>query len=572
MKFMTFGEIMLRLKSPGLERFFQSQMLEATFGGGEANVAVSLANYGQDVAYLTVLPKNVIADECIRDLRSFGVDVSRIVRSDKGRLGIYFLETGANQRPSKVVYDRAYSSIALAGPGDIDWDRAFEGVEWFHITGITPAISESAKDLSLEAVKEAKKRGITVSCDLNYRKNLWKYGVRAAEVMREIANYVDVAIANEEDVQKSLEITTDVVVESGELDRAKYKALGDKVLAAYPNMKMIAITLRESKSADWNGWAACLNDRGHFYESRRYEIRDIVDRVGGGDSFGGGLLYGLNHYEDKQQALEFAVAASCLKHSILGDFNRVTVDEVEKLMGGDGLITGAAYGIGFAIAEAFAAAGAKICFNCRGEHHMEAALKAYAEKGIDAHGYFCDVTKEEDVRAMVAKIEEEVGVIDILVNNAGIIKRIPMIEMSAEDFRQVIDIDLNAPFIVSKAVIPGMIKKGHGKIINICSMMSELGRETVSAYAAAKGGLKMLTIGPGYIATPQTAPLRERQPDGSRHPFDQFIVAKTPAARWGTPEDLMGPAVFLASDASNFVNGHVLYVDGGILAYIGKQP
>ena len=336
MKFMTFGEIMLRLKSPGLERFFQSQMLEATFGGGEANVAVSLANYGQDVAYLTVLPKNVIADECIRDLRSFGVDVSRIVRSDKGRLGIYFLETGANQRPSKVVYDRAYSSIALAGPGDIDWDRAFEGVEWFHITGITPAISESAKDLSLESVKEAKKRGITVSCDLNYRKNLWKYGVRAAEVMREIANYVDVAIANEEDVQKSLEITTDVVVESGELDRAKYKALGDKVLAAYPNMKMIAITLRESKSADWNGWAACLNDREHFYESRRYEIRDIVDRVGGGDSFGGGLLYGLNHYEDKQQALEFAVAASCLKHSILGDFNRVTVDEVEKLMGGDG--------------------------------------------------------------------------------------------------------------------------------------------------------------------------------------------------------------------------------------------
>ena len=185
-------------------------------------------------------------------------------------------------------------------------------------------------------IEEAKKRGITVSCDLNFRKNLWKYGVRAAEVMRELANYVDVAIANEEDVQKSLEITTDVVVESGELDRAKYKALGDKVLAAYPNMKMIAITLRESKSADWNGWAACLNDREHFYESKRYEIRDIVDRVGGGDSFGGGLIYGLNHYEDKQQALEFAVAASCLKHSIHGDFNRVTVDEVEKLMGGDG--------------------------------------------------------------------------------------------------------------------------------------------------------------------------------------------------------------------------------------------
>ena len=336
MKFLTFGEIMLRLKSPGLERFFQSPMLEATFGGGEANVAVSLANYGQDVAYLTVLPKNTIADECIKELRKFGVDTGRIVRSDKGRVGIYYLETGANARPSKVVYDREYSAIALAKPGDIDWDKAFEGVDWFHITGITPAISETAMELSLESVKEAKKRGITVSCDLNYRKNLWKYGKKAAEVMRELANYVDVAIANEEDVQKSLEITTDVNVESGELDRAKYKALGDKVLETYPNMKCIAITLRESKSADWNGWAACLNDRENFYVSKRYEIRDIVDRVGGGDSFGGGLLYGLTHYEDKQQALEFAVAASCLKHSILGDFNRVDVSEVEKLMGGDG--------------------------------------------------------------------------------------------------------------------------------------------------------------------------------------------------------------------------------------------
>ena len=336
MKFLTFGEIMLRLKSPGLERFFQSPMLEATFGGGEANVAVSLANYGQDAAFLTVLPKNAIADECIKELRKFGVDTSRIVRSDKGRVGIYYLETGANARPSKVVYDREYSAICLAKPGDIDWDKAFEGVDWFHITGITPAISESAMELSLESVKEAKKRGVTVSCDLNYRKNLWKYGKKAAEVMRELANYVDVAIANEEDVQKSLEITTDVNVESGELDRAKYKALGDKVLETYPNMKCIAITLRESKSADWNGWAACLNDRENFYVSKRYEIRDIVDRVGGGDSFGGGLLYGLTHYEDKQQALEFAVAASCLKHSILGDFNRVDVSEVEKLMGGDG--------------------------------------------------------------------------------------------------------------------------------------------------------------------------------------------------------------------------------------------
>ncbi|HAT78647.1 MAG TPA: 2-dehydro-3-deoxygluconokinase, partial [Oscillibacter sp.] len=311
-------------------------MLEATFGGGEANVAVSLANYGEDAAFLTVLPDNAIADACKAELRRFDVDTKRIVTGE-GRMGIYYLEGGANQRPSKVVYDRAYSAIALAKPGDIDWDEAFEGVEWFHITGITPAISESAMELSVASVKEAKKRGITVSCDLNYRKNLWKYGKKASEVMREIAKYVDVAIANEEDVQKSLEITVDDVnVESGELDRAKYKALGDKVLAAYPDMKMIAITLRESHSADWNGWAACLNDGKDFYVSKKYEIRDIVDRVGGGDSFAGGLLYGLNHYEDKQSALEFAVAASCLKHSVIGDFNRVGVSDVTKLMGGDG--------------------------------------------------------------------------------------------------------------------------------------------------------------------------------------------------------------------------------------------
>ena len=335
MKFLTFGEVMLRLKAPGHERLLQSAMLEATFGGGEANVAVSLANYGRDVAYLTLLPDNIITNEFVRQLRAFNVDPSRIIRRE-GRFGVYFVEPGANQLPSKVVYDRAYSSIALAKPGDIDWDKAFEDVEWFHITGITPAISESAMELSLESVKEAKKRGITVSCDLNYRKNLWKYGKKASEVMRELAKYVDVAIANEEDVQKALEITTDVVVESGELDRAKYKALGDKVLAAYPNMKMIAITLRESHSADWNGWAACLNDRENFYESKKYEIRDIVDRVGGGDSFAGGLIHGLTTYESRQTALEFAVAASCLKHSIPGDFNRVSKEDVEKLMGGDG--------------------------------------------------------------------------------------------------------------------------------------------------------------------------------------------------------------------------------------------
>ena len=258
------------------------------------------------------------------------------------------------------------------------------------------------------------------------------------------------------------------------------------------------------------------------------------------------------------------------------------------LTGKIALVTGASYGIGFAIAKAYAKAGATIVFNDIKQELVDKGIAAYAEEGIQAHGYVCDVTDEDAVNNLVATIEKEVGVIDILVNNAGIIKRIPMHEMSAKDFRQVIDVDLNAPFIVSKAVIPSMIKKGHGKIINICSMMSELGRETVSAYAAAKGGLKMLTrniaseygeyniqcngIGPGYIATPQTAPLREIQPDGERHPFDKFIIAKTPAARWGTPEDLEGPAVFLASEASDFVNGHILYVDGGILAYIGKQP
>ena len=336
MKVLTFGEIMLRLKAPDHERFFQSPMLEATFGGGEANVAVSLANYGMDAVFLTVLPRNAIADECVKELRRFDVDTRCIVRGP-GRMGIYYLENGANQLPSKVVYDREYSAIAMAKPGDIDWDKAFESVEWFHITGITPAISESAMQLSLEAVKEAKKRNVTVSCDLNYRKKLWQYGVRAAQVMREMAQYVDVAIANEEDVQKSLAITVDVDVESGELDRNKYRELSSKVLAAYPNMKMIAITLRESKTADTNGWAACLNDGEHFYESKRYMISDIIDRVGGGDSFAGGLIYGLNRYDDKQKALEFAVAASCLKHSVIGDFNRVGVSDVETLMGGDGI-------------------------------------------------------------------------------------------------------------------------------------------------------------------------------------------------------------------------------------------
>jgi 2-dehydro-3-deoxygluconokinase len=334
MKILTFGEIMLRLKAPGHERFFQSPMLEATFGGGEANVAVSLANYGMDAEFMTVLPDNTIADACVQELRRFGVGIGKIQRGE-GRMGIYFLEGGANQLPSKVVYDRSYSAIAMAKPESIDWDSVFDGVDWFHITGITPALSETAMELSLQSVKKAKEKGITVSCDLNFRKNLWKYGKKAPEVMCELAKYVDIAVANEEDCQKSLGITADVDVESGKLDTAKYEAISDAVLEAYPNMKLIAITLRESQSADINGWAACLNDREKFYLSRKYEIRDIIDRVGGGDSFAAGLIYGLNNYESKQEALEFAVAASCLKHSIIGDFNRVSVADVEKLKGGD---------------------------------------------------------------------------------------------------------------------------------------------------------------------------------------------------------------------------------------------
>ena len=250
MKYLTFGEIMLRLKAPGQERFFQSPMLEATFGGGEANVAVSLANYGMDTEFLTVLPDNAIADACIGELRRFGVGTGKILRGD-GRMGIYYAEGGANQLPSKVVYDRANSAIALAKPGDIDWDKALEGVGWFHITGITPAISQNAMELSMEAVKAAREKKITVSCDLNFRKNLWKYGKKAPEVMCELAGYVDVAVGNEEDCQKSLGIQVDVDVESGKLDLSRYQALSDAVLKQYPNMKMIAITLRESRSGNF---------------------------------------------------------------------------------------------------------------------------------------------------------------------------------------------------------------------------------------------------------------------------------------------------------------------------------
>ena len=336
MKIVTLGEIMLRLKSPGLERFFQSPSLEATFGGGEANVAVSLANYGMDAKFVTALPDNAIAESCIRELRGFGVDTSDIVTTKNGRVGIYFLESGTNQRPSKVIYDRSESSIAIAKPEDFDFAKIFEGANWFHITGITPALSQSAADLSMAAVKAAKEMGLTVSCDLNYRKNLWKYGKEAKEVMRELVKYVDVIIANEEDCQKSLGMESSSNVESGELDTAKYEKLAQDVLALYPNAQRIAITLRESKSANHNDWAACICDRNEFYVSKKYEIKNILDRVGGGDSFGGGLIYGLLNYDNQRDALEYAVAASCLKHSISGDYNRVTKKEVEALMGGDG--------------------------------------------------------------------------------------------------------------------------------------------------------------------------------------------------------------------------------------------
>ena len=333
-KFVTLGEIMLRLKSPEHQRFFQSPSLEATFGGGESNVAVALANYGLDAAFVTALPNNDIAEACIREVRGFGVNTDYIVRTG-GRMGIYFLETGANQRPSKVIYDRAGSAIAAAKAGAFDWPSIFGDAKWFHITGITPALSESAAELSLAACKAAREAGVTVSCDFNYRGKLWKYGKTAPEVMTDLVKYVDVGIANEEDCQKSLGITVDVDVETGELDTTKYEKLSEKVLELYPDMSMIAITLRESKSADRNGWSACLRTADGFMLSRRYEITDIIDRVGGGDSFASGLIAGLQFHPDRQDALEFAVAASCLKHSISGDFNRVSREEVEKLMGGD---------------------------------------------------------------------------------------------------------------------------------------------------------------------------------------------------------------------------------------------
>jgi 2-dehydro-3-deoxygluconokinase len=332
-KYITFGEIMLRLKPPHWERFFQSPLLEATFGGGEANVAVGLARFGLNVAYVSVIPNNPIGDACIGELRKQDVDTSLIVRKGN-RLGIYFLEAGANQRSSKVIYDRSHSAIAETKPGDINWDKVFDGVSWFHISGITPAISLSASELSIEAVKKAREKDITISCDLNFRKKLWKYGKSAPEVMGELVKYIDIALGNEEDCQKSLGVKVDVDVESGRLQTKKYRELTDRVLNLYPNIKKIAITLRESHSANYNGWSAVLNNRKEFFISKKYEIHNIVDRVGGGDSFASGLIYGIDNLTDDKESLEFAVAASCLMHSIPGDLPLLSVDEVKSLAGG----------------------------------------------------------------------------------------------------------------------------------------------------------------------------------------------------------------------------------------------
>jgi len=332
----TFGELMLRLAPPGVERFLQSPHFVASFGGGEANVAVALSQFGLPAAYVTVLPDNhAIAEAAIGELRRFGVDTSRIVR-DKGRVGLYYIEPGANQRPSKVIYDREHSAIALARRGDLDWSGIFEGAHWYHLTGITPAISASAADLALESVAKAREKGITVSIDLNYRKNLWKWGKPAQEVMPSLVQQADVVIANEEDVQMALGIHAEVDVHSGQLDPAQYESLTAKVLQQYANLKAVAITLRESKSASHNGWSACLHDRKEFLISRHYGITHIVDRVGSGDSFSAGLIYGFQKLPTHREALEFAAAAGCLKHSIAGDFSRSTREEVEALLKGGG--------------------------------------------------------------------------------------------------------------------------------------------------------------------------------------------------------------------------------------------
>ena len=339
MKVVTFGEIMLRLAPPGFERFLQTPEFVATFGGAEANVAVALASFGLPASFVTLLPANPIADAAEAELRGFGVDTSHILRAN-GRLGVYYLEAGANQRPSRIVYDRGGSAMALAKPGDISWAPVLADAKWFHISGVTPALSASAADLAAESLRQARDANLTVSCDLNYRKNLWKWGRTAREVMPELVKCADVLIANEEDVQAALGLEAAVDVRSGQLDRRQYEKLADRVRSAYPNLRAIAITLRESLSASHNGWSACLHDGRQFLISRRYEITHIVDRVGAGDCFAAGLIYGMLNGLANQETLEFEVAASCQKHTIPVDFSRMSAAEVNALLheGGSGRV------------------------------------------------------------------------------------------------------------------------------------------------------------------------------------------------------------------------------------------
>ena len=339
-RIVTFGEVMLRLKAPGYERLLQSPVLEATFGGGEANVSVSLALFGHDVTYVTALPRNPIGEACVSFLKGKNVDTSKIIMTGE-RMGIYYFEAGANQKPSHVVYDRTHSAIADLSPSSLDWDLILDGATWFHITGISPALSANAAEISLMAMKTARQKGATISCDYNYRKNLWKYGKNAPEVMKALVSLADIGIANEEDCQRALGITVEHegwanAIESGQIDLAYYRQLCEKVLASFPNLKYQAITLRESHSAHRNGWSACLHTGSEFYISTHYDVTNIVDRVGTGDAFSAGLIHGLMSGMPDKEALEFAVAASCLKHSIPGDMNFCSIDEVKLLMGGSG--------------------------------------------------------------------------------------------------------------------------------------------------------------------------------------------------------------------------------------------
>lgn len=338
-KIVTFGEIMLRLATPGYLRFSQTNELSATFGGGEANVAVSLANYGMDAEFVTRLPENDIAAACVKDLHKHGVKTDHIVYGGD-RMGIYFLETGAVARASKVVYDRAHSAISEIKPGMIDWEQVLAGADWFHWTGITPAISQGAADVCLEAIQTANRLDIPVSCDLNYRKNLWKYGKKASEVMPDLVAGCDIILGNEEDAEKVFGIKPegfDVTATAGEVNAAEFESVCTQLMQRFPRARKVIITLRGSINANHNTWGGVLYDGKQLFQSPRYDITHIVDRVGGGDSFMGGLIYGLLTYpQDDQQALNFAVAASCLKHTIYGDYNEVTVKEVENLMKGDG--------------------------------------------------------------------------------------------------------------------------------------------------------------------------------------------------------------------------------------------